>query len=816
MLNQTPVDLVSALSTVLPGACGPPGGQVDAGVLEAALDAGGLVVHYQPIVVLPSRHVAGFEALARLRLADGSLLLPDRFIPVAERCGLIFRLGESVLRQALTAAAGWRRASALIGTATVSVNVAAAQLAQRGFVELVAGVLEESGLPGSVLVLEITETSVASPTVRPVLERLSDMGVRIALDDFGVGFATLDNVRRLPVHVLKLDRSFVGGMTASGTDRAIVRVVIDLADSLGMSVVAEGVESEAQLETLVQLRCPGAQGDLFARPGGDPEQVAAGVYPGAEPARVVRGYPWPAEVDGQLLAALQLLSPRGDPVRDAVHCVALELGRGLGLDPTSMRVLSHLALLYDLDRLTVDRRHPEAFCTHPTLAALLPAGSAGAVLGAAATSDGSGAGERVAALPGNPGDEDDRLLAAIVKLASRSARRAAVGAGEGPLVPPSLSLALRAELDAGGVSQGLSRVADRVAARPLEPVDTSEVIQDLSRRRAGRLGMAERVRSLVGITRVMASSRDNRELLRVALEEARRVIGAASASLERWDRDHGHLRCLVNVGELGPGEEVFPDNEIYPLAEYAQARRTLLTGLPYLHTLDDVHADPEAVTLLAGLEKYSSAAVPISLEGRLWGQLWVSAAPGEPPFVAADVELLMAVATLMGSVIVQAENLDRMSRLAFEDPLTRVGNRRCIDDVLARLAAEGRPAAAVLLDVDLLKQINDREGHARGDQALIRLADALSAGLADRPGTTIGRLGGDEFCVIFDDADVDEATRRIRCVLHDLQTTGGPTASMGVAVSEPGWEPRQLLATADTHLYKAKRRRYAHRFPTGS
>jgi hypothetical protein len=108
--------------------------------------------------------------------------------------------------------------------------------------------------------------------------------------------------------------------------------------------------------------------------------------------------------------------------------------------------------------------------------------------------------------------------------------------------------------------------------------------------------------------------------LRLALEEARRIVGAASASVERWDRDTDALRCLVNVGQLGPQEQTFPEDEVYLLSDYAQARRTMLTGLPYVHRVDDPASDPEAVDLLKALGKYSSAAVPVYVDGRVWGR----------------------------------------------------------------------------------------------------------------------------------------------------------------------------------------------------
>src|SRR6185295_13084356 len=161
-----------------------------------------------------------------------------------------------------------------------------------------------------------------------------------------------------------------------------------------------------------------------------------------------------------------------------------------------------------------------------------------------------------------------------------------------------------------------------------------------------------------------------------------------------------------------------------------------------------VGADPDEVELLRNLQKYSSAAVPLYLEGRLWGQLWLTTGLGDPPFASADVEMLTTVTTLMAGVVAQAESLDRMARQAFEDPLTRIGNRRAVDDALDRMSQSGVPASVVLLDVDLLKEVNDTLGHAKGDEALIRLADALSRDLPALPGSSLGRLGGDEFCVV--------------------------------------------------------------------
>jgi len=758
-------------------------GDVDAARVAELLRSGGLEVHYQPVVVLTSRHVVGFEALARMRTPDGALLPPDSFIPVAERSGLIIPLGEAVLRQAMMEAARWRQTSSLIATATVSVNVAPAQLLRPEFVELVEDLLADNELPGSSVILEITESTVASPQVRPVLERLSAMGVRVALDDFGVGFATLDNLRRLPVHVLKLDSSFVAGVSRAGADRAIVRVVIDLAESLGLSVIAEGVETEEQADSLLRLGCPSAQGFLFSRPQADPEAAATAAR-GTQPesaAADTGAEPWPAAVDAAVLAAVRLLAPGPDPHRAGVHAVASGLAR-LGRAPeTFVRAVGRLSLVHDIARLAVDGELPTVVAGEPRLVALLD--------------------------PECSTDEEVATVRAAVRVAD------AALALDAELGRDALASCLREE--AGNASPCWPQLAAslrQLAEDPPEVVPLADLVDDLDRRRMGRRGMEERLRSLVGITRVLSSSRDTRELLRVGLEEVRRIVGAASASLERWERESGQLRCLVNVGQLGPGEQTLPENEVYALADYTQARRALLTGLPYLHTVDDADGDPDEIELLRSLQKYSSAAVPLYLEGRLWGQLWLTTGLGDPPFVAADVEVLTTVATLMAGVVAQAESLDRMARLAFEDPLTRVGNRRAVDDALDRMSQAGVPACVLLLDVDLLKEINETLGHAKGDEALIRLADALSRDLPVLPGSSVGRLGGDEFCVVVPECPPDAVRQWVRSVLRQLEASyGGPSVSMGFASATPPWQPRDLLVAADIDLHAAKRRLHAAR-----
>lgn len=754
---------------------------MDALAIADALARDAVEVHYQPIVMLPGRQVIGFEALARLRRVDGTLVAPADFIPTAEESGLIIPLGKDVLRQAVAEAATWRADRGALSIATVSVNIATSQLEQPDIIDDITTVLAEHAVPGSALILEITESAVASPKIRPVIERLSALGIRFAIDDFGTGFATLDTLRHIPAHVLKLDRSFVVGVTRQGTDRAIVRVVAILADSLGMSVVAEGVETEEQAEALLRLGCAAMQGYLFARPGPDPLAAAAAATAaaghGSKSVPTSEGLDrWPVALDEAVLAAARLLGTTDSTHRGAVHAVSIALAQAAELDPQTVRAVGRLALVHDITRLMVDGALPLALDADERLRALT--------------------------LGSSPVHPEVRLVQAAVAVVDDAA------AIDPELGRDALSEALQGAAGAQGAAV-LTRdgLLTAVTQLPRTVVPFAELMEDLDRRRMGRRGMEERMRSVFGITKVLSSGRETGELMRLALEEVRRIVGAASASVERWERDANQLRCLVSVGQLGPDEQTFPTNEVYPLAEYAQARRTMLTGLPYIHRVDDPTADDDAVALLKELGKYSSAAVPIYVDSRVWGQLWFATDHGEPPFEARDTETLMAVATLLGGVVVQAENLQAVDRMAFEDALTRLGNRRMVDDVLDRLASQGEQAVVVLLDIDGLKDINDVRGHAAGDTAIRQVADWLAQAAAVLPRATVGRLGGDEFCLVLPDCTMSKARQFLDDATAALRREGAPAVSIGLSVGGPGpWAPRDLLAAADEELYRAKRR----------
>ena len=233
--------------------------------LRRALTDDQLEVHYQPVVDLATQTVIGAEALLRWRHPERGLVGPADLITIAEETGLIVPIGEFVLRTALRDAAAWRCDGLDL---TVTVNVSPVQLAQSDLAVTVAQLLEDAQLPASAVGLELTETALLHVT-GPALKQLSTLralGVRIGVDDFGTGYASLASLRQLPVTFVKIDRSFVAGIANESKDAAVVRAIVGLGRDLGLSVVAEGVEEDAQADVLVDLGCERAQGFRFSRP----------------------------------------------------------------------------------------------------------------------------------------------------------------------------------------------------------------------------------------------------------------------------------------------------------------------------------------------------------------------------------------------------------------------------------------------------------------------------------------------------------------------------------------------------------------------
>jgi diguanylate cyclase (GGDEF)-like protein len=254
--------------------------------LEDAVKSSAFNLVYQPIVALGSGEIAGFEALIRWRHPHLGMMLPGEFIPLAEETGLIVPLGAWVLRQALREMVRWRELPSVPPVPGshpakgdelhVSVNVSARQFRDRGFVDSVRQALGASGLPPAALLLELTESTLIGGTerIRAELAELKETGVRLAIDDFGTGYSSLSYLRDLPIDVLKIDKSFVTGISSSWRQHALVEGIVRLARTLELEVIAEGIESPIERELLAATGCQFGQGYLLSHPV-EPELAAA-------------------------------------------------------------------------------------------------------------------------------------------------------------------------------------------------------------------------------------------------------------------------------------------------------------------------------------------------------------------------------------------------------------------------------------------------------------------------------------------------------------------------------------------------------------
>jgi diguanylate cyclase (GGDEF)-like protein/PAS domain S-box-containing protein len=234
--------------------------------LRRALDAGELLLHYQPQVRITEKAICGFEALVRWQHPDTGLMPPAEFIPVAEETGLIVPLGEWVLEEALRQNRRWQEAG--YSQLPMSVNLSPRQFRQKGLVDMVRRMLADTDQPARLLELEITETSLMHDVDEALdtLSELASIGVRLAIDDFGIGYSSLNHLKRFPVHRLKIDRSFVSDLGVDWDDAAIVSAIVSLARALNLETLAEGVETRAQVEALLSYGCARFQGHYFSMP----------------------------------------------------------------------------------------------------------------------------------------------------------------------------------------------------------------------------------------------------------------------------------------------------------------------------------------------------------------------------------------------------------------------------------------------------------------------------------------------------------------------------------------------------------------------
>ncbi|WP_426561664.1 diguanylate cyclase domain-containing protein [Angustibacter sp. McL0619] len=295
------------------------------------------------------------------------------------------------------------------------------------------------------------------------------------------------------------------------------------------------------------------------------------------------------------------------------------------------------------------------------------------------------------------------------------------------------------------------------------------------------------------------------DLLAVPAEFAMLAIGADTASLSRWERDRGIMRTFVNVGAgIDPARRQ-PTDEAYEVATDAALSR-VLTGGPSCYSTASPDLHESARALLAVSHNESALSLPLQVDDRLWGELWVGRR--DQGLTREHLELATEVAREVSTMVSIVERLQRMARMAFEDALTGVGNRRVLEEALDELLAPDGPGTTVVMcDIDGLKELNDTLGHAAGDRAIVATADAFAAGAAQVPGSVTVRLGGDEFVVLLAGEQRATAISLVEAAAHRLGMHEPPVEiSCGIAVASGGMARRTALEAADGAQYAAKSR----------
>jgi diguanylate cyclase (GGDEF)-like protein/putative nucleotidyltransferase with HDIG domain len=355
----------------------------------------------------------------------------------------------------------------------------------------------------------------------------------------------------------------------------------------------------------------------------------------------------------------------------------------------------------------------------------------------------------------------------------------------------------------------LMRVLDRdgAAAERADEAITAE--SPLPRVRPDRPLEAE-LRALITVSSAVAGAHRFEEVLDAVGEQACKVLRAAGISISRWEPEHDRMRTLSNAGELNPGEERRPQEETWALTELD--RVLVERGEPYVIALDDAALPEEERAFLERIGRGSALAAPIRFGDRVWGLLEAYSPAGAPPFTPSHVRFAEALCAQVATAIGRAELFSRLESLAYQDPLTRLPNRRALDerleDAVARGLATGRELALLFCDLDGLKDVNDRSGHDAGDRALQAAGRALFEAAEAFPGSFTSRLGGDEFCVLMEGYGAESARALARDAAQRLAAApgGALTFSCGVAcLDDEHRRSADLFRAADAAQYAAKR-----------
>ncbi|MFL6099810.1 MAG: diguanylate cyclase [Actinomycetales bacterium] len=331
-----------------------------------------------------------------------------------------------------------------------------------------------------------------------------------------------------------------------------------------------------------------------------------------------------------------------------------------------------------------------------------------------------------------------------------------------------------------------------------------------------RYDVESRLRSLASMARALGRSERLETIVEMCAEEARRAIDAASVSISRLEAGTGLVRTVINVGDLGPGEERWPSNEFYSLQDFVQLQSVVNDLRTWTYALGDPDVDPKEAELLRALGKASALGAPLVVDGALWGELYATRGHRQPAFDAGETAYLEALAAILSGAISRALHVQSLEEMAFRDSLTGLANRRAVDEAVRRALDEltmhgTQEVCVVLADANGLKAVNDTKGHAEGDRFLRLIGRTLVQQFAQLPGSLVARVGGDEFCVVVvghtPERVLEVATGMVRAT-HRLSVGGG--VACGVAAADIGATGVRISATllfqaADRAQYAAKR-----------
>lgn len=329
-------------------------------------------------------------------------------------------------------------------------------------------------------------------------------------------------------------------------------------------------------------------------------------------------------------------------------------------------------------------------------------------------------------------------------------------------------------------------------------------------------GHEMRIRCLAAMAAALGSSQDLPALLETAAEGARGVLQASSVSVSRLEDGMPVVRTIVNVGDLGPQEVRWPEDESYALADYPNLVRVVEDLQMWTASLDDTDGDANEAALLVSLGKGAALGAPIVVDGRLWGELYATRTPDEPPFGSEDLAYVEAITAILAGAVSRSVREESLERLAYRDPLTGLLNRRALDEHAARAFAvapgTSQPVTVVVVDINGLKLVNDTLGHAGGDRLIQSVGRTLTSTFSQLTGSLVARVGGDEFTVLtsgHDPARVVEAADTL--FVRSEEFPDGAEVSCGAAAlvvtADTTLTPSELFAAADRAQYVAKRGR---------